>query len=138
MLLSFVRFKKQKMFIEDWPIRILLAFSKAACYVPGRVVLTEWNAGSQAEKGNGMMMKNSVELLEHAIGYAKKQGFRVRSETLEGVNGGLCRVGNTTTIFLDQSTTATQQLAEIMAVLQRDSSKWKEASVGNQKVRKGR
>jgi hypothetical protein len=64
------------------------------------------------------MLNNSVELLEQAVEYAKKQGFRVRSESLEGASGGLCRIGNATTIFLDQSATASQQLTEIMAVLQ--------------------
>ncbi len=87
------------------------------------VVLTEWNAESQAEKGMETMVNNSVELLEHAIGYAKKQGFRVRLESLEGATSGVCRVGKTTTIFLDQSTTAAQQLAEIMAVLRSDIAK---------------
>jgi len=68
------------------------------------------------------MFNNSVELLEHAIDYAKKQGFRVRCETLDGTTSGLCRVGNTTTLFLDQSTTASQQLSEIMAVLKAGAS----------------
>lgn len=63
------------------------------------------------------MFNNSVELLEHAIEYAKKQGFHVRNETLDGATSGLCRVGQTAIIFLDQSTTAAQQLTEIMSVL---------------------
>ncbi len=69
------------------------------------------------------MSHNSVELLEHAIDYAKKQGIRVRSESLDGATSGFCRIGESTTIFLDPSTTASQQLTEIMAVLQRDTGK---------------
>ncbi|MDZ4852708.1 MAG: hypothetical protein SGI77_25745 [Pirellulaceae bacterium] len=64
------------------------------------------------------MLDNSVELLEHAISYAKSHGFRVRSEGLDGIPGGYCRIGNNPFIFLDQSTTAAQQLTEIMRVLQ--------------------
>ncbi len=69
------------------------------------------------------MLNNSVELLEQAIEYAEKQGFQVRNETLGGATGGLCRIGNASTIFLDQSATASQQLAEIMAVLQNNLAK---------------
>jgi hypothetical protein len=69
------------------------------------------------------MLNNSVELLEQAVEYAKKQGFRVRSESLGGMPGGLCRIGDASTIFLDQSATASQQLAEIMAVLRNHGEK---------------
>jgi hypothetical protein len=90
------------------------------------VVLTEWNLGRQAEKGIGAMFNNSVEILEHAIAYAKKQGIRVRREMLDGTTSGLCRIGNAPCIFLDQSSTADQQLTEIMRALQSESSKAEE------------
>ena len=67
------------------------------------------------------MLNNSVELLEHAIDYAKKRGFRVRTEALAGATSGSCRIGSTGHIFLDQSTTADQQLAEIMKYLKKET-----------------
>ena len=69
------------------------------------------------------MLNNSVELLEHAIIYAKKKGFRIRTEALDGTASGFCLVQGTPNIFLDQASTADQQLVEIMKVLQRDRLK---------------
>jgi len=66
------------------------------------------------------MLDNSVELLEHAIGYAKSHGYRIRTEILDGATAGFCRIGNAPCIFLDQSSTADQQLAEIMAILEKN------------------
>ncbi len=68
------------------------------------------------------MLNNSVDLLEHAIGYAKKRGFHVRTEVLDGTSSGFCVVGGVSCIFLDQSSTADQQLVEIMKVLQKENA----------------
>ena len=98
---------------------ILMALSESACYCPAKVVLTEWNVRRQAEKGIEAMIQNSVDLLEHAIDYAKSRGFIVRMETLDGVSGGYCRIGGEPCIFLDQASTADQQLSEMMRTLER-------------------
>ena len=87
-----------------------------------QMLVPKRSAGRQAQKEISIMLENSVELLEYAIGYAKSHGYRIRTEILEGAAGGFCRIGNAPCIFLDHSSTAAQQLAEIMQVLERDAS----------------
>ncbi len=82
------------------------------------MVVPKRNEGRQAQNGISIMLDNSVELLEHAIDYAKSHGYRIRTEILDGAAGGFCRIGNAPCIFLDHSSTAAQQLAEIMQVLE--------------------
>lgn len=67
------------------------------------------------------MLDNSVTMLEQAICYAKSKGIQIRKEVLDGAQAGYCRIGNRSFVFLDQSATAAEQLAEIMKVLRSDS-----------------
>ncbi len=63
------------------------------------------------------MLTNSVDLLEKAIRHAKSLGISVRTEFLEGIPGGLCRIGGKPHLFLDQSQTAADQLDIVMHAL---------------------
>jgi hypothetical protein len=63
------------------------------------------------------MKTNSVELLESAVKHAKSLGVAVRAEFMEGLPGGLCRIGNQLYLFLDQSLTAADQLDVVMQAL---------------------
>ena len=71
-----------------------------------------------AESPSMTQISNSVELLEQALAMAKARGFVVRSELLEGIEGGHCRIGRRDVIFIDPSTTAAEQLSVIMPILQ--------------------
>jgi hypothetical protein len=71
-----------------------------------------------AESPSMTQISNSVELLEQALAMAKARGFVVRSELLEGIEGGHCRIGRRDVIFIDPSTTAAEQLSVLMPILQ--------------------
>lgn len=68
------------------------------------------------------MTMNSVELLEKSIRVARSQGYVVRFDPLEGIEGGLCRIGERFHIFLDQTLSAREQLDILIAALSEPSA----------------
>jgi hypothetical protein len=60
---------------------------------------------------------NSVESLELMLAIAKEEGIQVRSEWLSGVRGGLVRVGEQPYLFVDESLSVPEQLAQVRSAL---------------------
>lgn len=60
---------------------------------------------------------NSVESLELMLAIADQEGIAVRSEWLGGVRGGLVRVGQRAFLFVDESLTVPEQLAQVRLAL---------------------
>jgi hypothetical protein len=55
----------------------------------------------------------SIEKLERLCEIAKSEGIEVRNEWLGGVAGGLVRIGTVATLFIDQSLSVPEQLAQV-------------------------
>ena len=69
---------------------------------------------------------NSVESLELMLAIAKEEGIQVRSEWLSGVRGGLVRVGEQPYLFVDESLSVPEQLAQVRSAL--GALDWSETS----------
>ncbi|MFO0921879.1 MAG: hypothetical protein U0905_05245 [Pirellulales bacterium] len=65
------------------------------------------------------MAAHTIDLLEHALDVALRAGVRVRKDWLDGVSGGLCRVGKQHWFFLDLSQSAADQLQQLTKALRR-------------------
>lgn len=57
--------------------------------------------------------ENVVQRLQRRIREARRLGYRVRSEWLDDQQPGWCQIGGITTIFLDQTQPAAEQLAQL-------------------------
>ena len=69
---------------------------------------------------------NSVESLELMLAIAKEEGIQVRSEWLSGVRGGLVRVCEQPYLFVDESLSVPEQLAQVRSAL--GALDWSETS----------
>ena len=63
---------------------------------------------------------HTVELLEQSMDAARRLGYRVRHECLDGVEGGICEFGGRTWIFLDVTLAAEDRLDQVLSALQND------------------
>ncbi len=64
---------------------------------------------------------DSVQLLEEALETARRIGFEVREEALDGVGGGVCRISGKKLLFLDSAATTRQRLEHTLRALTTDS-----------------
>lgn len=64
---------------------------------------------------------HTVEVLEEALAAARKLGYGVRQEWLDGAAGGMCEYGGKRWLFVDLSQTTAEQLEEVLAVLRNDA-----------------
>src|SRR3954447_25321968 len=60
---------------------------------------------------------HTVELLEQALELARRSGYRVRQEWLEGSAGGACTIGGQKWLFLDPARPRQEQLGEVLDAL---------------------
>lgn len=76
------------------------------------------------------MAIDSLERMERLLAIAQSEGIRVRSEWLNGVRGGLVRIGNAPMLFIDDSLELQEQLRQASEALSqldwRDSEWWDE------------
>lgn len=63
---------------------------------------------------------HTVELLEQALAAVKRLGYRVRSEHLDGGQGGVCEFGGKRWLFLDIAKAPLEQLHEVLQLLRDD------------------
>lgn len=56
---------------------------------------------------------NVVERLKAKLNEARRQGFKVRMEFLDGEQASWCVIGGDPTLFVDQSQTAAEQLRQL-------------------------
>ncbi len=63
------------------------------------------------------MATHTLDLLEHAIELAERLDFGVRTEWLEGMPSGFCRIRGKRWIFLDISESATERLQHLTMAL---------------------
>ena len=63
-------------------------------------------------------MSNVVQRLAERIAQAKRIGFQVRSELLDGAPATWCVLGSQKVIFLDLSHSASEQLLQLNEVLE--------------------
>ena len=61
---------------------------------------------------------HAVELLEQAIGFARKSGFRIRQEWLGGTGGGVCEFGGDRWLFIDLSLDPQERLERVLSELE--------------------
>lgn len=64
---------------------------------------------------------DSVQRFEAAAALAKKLGYRVRHECLDGAGGGSCEVRGQKWIFIDLTLSPAEQLEQLLEVLEADS-----------------
>jgi hypothetical protein len=90
------------------------------------------------------MAIDSLERMERLLAIAQNEGIRVRSEWLNGVRGGLVRIGSEPILFIDDSLDLQEQLRQASEALSqldwRDSEWWDELqqlldSVGTSSLR---
>jgi hypothetical protein len=62
----------------------------------------------------------TVELLEEALELARRAGYRVRQEWLEGCAGGACVIKGQKWLFLDPTLSAAEQLEDVLNALWAD------------------
>jgi hypothetical protein len=62
----------------------------------------------------------TVELLEEALELARRAGYRVRQEWLEGCAGGACTIRGQKWLFLDPTMSPGEQLEEVLNALWAD------------------
>ncbi|HBE68050.1 MAG TPA: hypothetical protein DDW52_07855 [Planctomycetaceae bacterium] len=62
-------------------------------------------------------LANSVDILEEAVAIAKQLGFEVRTEWLAEMPAGPCRIGAKYVLFVDLSTSASEQLSQVLQAL---------------------
>ena len=60
---------------------------------------------------------HKIELLEQACGALKQLGYQLRSEPLDGNEGGVCEFGGRKWLFLDVAATPAEQLQAVLEVL---------------------
>jgi hypothetical protein len=65
---------------------------------------------------------HTVELLERAIQFAERLGYRIRQEWLGGTGGGGCEFGGQKWIFIDLASDAVEQLQQVTDALRADQS----------------
>ena len=63
------------------------------------------------------MATHTLDLLEHAVDVAKQLNFGVRTEWLDGMPSGYCRIRGQRWIFLDISETTTERLQHLTMAL---------------------
>ncbi len=76
------------------------------------------------------MAIDSLERMERLLAIAQNEGIRVRNEWLNGVRGGLVRVGSEPILFIDDSLELQEQIRQASEALSqldwRDSQWWDE------------
>lgn len=65
---------------------------------------------------------HTVELLEEAIEAAKRLGYNIRQEWLDGSGGGACEFGGKRWLFVDLALNADEQLDQAIAALRADQA----------------
>jgi hypothetical protein len=63
----------------------------------------------------------TVELLDQALGLARRSGYKVRQEWLEGCPGGACVIRGQKWLFLDPTQSPREQLEAVLNALWADS-----------------
>lgn len=63
---------------------------------------------------------HSVELLNEALDAARRIGFEVREEWLDGAGGGACRIRGKKLLFLDLSASPRHRLEQALEALRSD------------------
>jgi hypothetical protein len=63
---------------------------------------------------------HTVELLKEAVSLAKRAGYGVREEWLDGIGGGRCEINGRKSIFIDLAMTPADQLDQILEALRHD------------------
>ncbi len=64
---------------------------------------------------------HTVELLEQALELARRSGYRVRQEWLDGSAGGACVVRDQKWLFIDPARSRQDQLADVLEALWADA-----------------
>ena len=62
----------------------------------------------------------TVELLEEALELARRAGYKVRQDWLEGSAGGACVIKGQKWLFLDSTLSPREQLEEVLSALWAD------------------
>jgi hypothetical protein len=62
----------------------------------------------------------TIELLEEALELARRAGYKVRQEWLEGCAAGACTIRGQKWLFLDPTTSPSEQLEEVLNALWAD------------------
>jgi len=87
------------------------------------------------------MAIDSLERMERLLAIAQNEGIRIRNEWLNGVRGGLVRIGSEPVLFIDDSLDLPEQFRQASEALSqldwRDSEWWDElqdllATAGNE------
>ena len=63
---------------------------------------------------------HAVELLEHALMFARRGGYRIRQEWLDGSAGGTCEFGGERWLFVDLSLDPHERLEQVLVALEQD------------------
>lgn len=63
---------------------------------------------------------HTLEMLELAVDFATRKGYRVRQEWLDGCPGGACTVRGQKWLFLDPSQNAAEQLELVLEAYRAD------------------
>ena len=63
---------------------------------------------------------HTVELIEEAVSIAKRAGYRIRTEWLDGIGGGGCEINGRKVIFIDLALGPIDQLAQLLDALRGD------------------
>ena len=63
-----------------------------------------------------------VELLEQSIALARRSGYEVREEWMDGYSGGACEIKGRKCLFLDPTASPAEQLEVLLDVLWADES----------------
>ena len=63
---------------------------------------------------------HTVEMLREAVSLAKRAGYGVREEWLDGIGGGSCEVNGRKSIFIDLTLSPADQLDQILEALRHD------------------
>lgn len=80
----------------------------------------ETNTADQLAAGgeNGGLRENIVERLRRRMAEAKRMGFRIRTEWLDGQQATWCEVGGVKTIFVDLTQSTAEQLQQLDETLE--------------------
>ena len=62
----------------------------------------------------------TVELLEQALAVARRSGYRIRQEWLDGCSGGACTIKEQKWLFLDPADSPREQLETVLNALWAD------------------
>ena len=63
---------------------------------------------------------HTVELFDEAVAVAKRLGYKIREEWLEGYGGGGCEISGEKWIFIDLSLNSRDQLDQVVDTLRQD------------------